>query len=460
MVAACVAVSTASLALPSEPSYDPWAWIVWGREIASLHLDTVSGPSWKPLPVAFTTLFAPLRQVDDALPPTLWLVVARTGALLALALAFRLARRLAGPGRATGLAAGVLAATVLALTPGWLRNMAHGNEAPLAVALMLWAVERHLDGRRVDVAVLGFLACLLRPEVFPFLAAYGAWLWRAEAPCRRMIAGLALALPVVWLVPEWIGSGNPLDAGAQARSEPDWSLSLRDQPWLAAIARAHELGGRPLELGTLAAAAFGWRERDTAAGRVAVALAAIAVLWVAIVAAMTQAGFSGSPRYFLPAVVIACVLAGVGAARTVAAVPRAGLAVALAAALAVGAYPWAVEHARGVQRQAADAGRLARLHGDLSATVVQVGGAEALLAHGAPAVNAAFVTRLAWEARVSIAQVERTRGDGVVFFSGARMSGRPFTAEEPGGLHRLWLGTGRWRILTPHPERASTLSKG
>jgi hypothetical protein len=457
LLAACVLGAVASLVLPSEPSYDPWAWIVWGREIASLDLDTVRGPSWKPLPVAFTALFAPLSHIDEGLPPALWLVVARAGALLALAMAFRLARRLAGPARATGLAAGLIAATALALTPGWLRNMAHGNEAPLAVALMLWAVERHLDGERVQVAVLGFLACLLRPEVFPFLAAYGVWLWRSEPRCRRLLAGLALALPALWLVPEWIGSGNPLGAGAQARNEPDWSLSLHDHPWLAALGRAHDLGGLPLEFGALAAAVFGWRERHSVAGRATVALAATAVLWVLLVAAMTQGGFSGSPRYFLPAVVIGCVLAGVGAARAVAAVPRAELAVALTALLAVSAYPWAIEHAKGVSRQAADAQRLARLQQDLSATVRRVGGHEAVLAHGPPAVNAAFVTRLAWEARVPIDQVARARGDGLVFYSGARKAGRPFGAGE---RVRMWLGTGRWRILSPNPIQAPSVTKG
>jgi len=459
LVAACVLGAAASLVLPSEPSFDPWAWIVWGREIASLHLDTTKGPSWKPLPVAFTTLFAPLQHIDDGLPPAMWLVVARAGALLALAMAFRLARRLAGPGRAKGLAAGVIAATTLALTPGWLRNMAHGNEAPLAIGLLLLAVERHLDGKRAQVAVLGFLSCLLRPEVFPFIAAYGVWLWRAEPRCRRVIAGLAVALPVLWLVPEWIGSGDPLSAGAQARNEPVWSLSLREHPWLAAIGRAHHLAGLPLELGALAAAVFGWRERHSATGRATVALAATAVLWVLLVAAMTQGGFSGSPRYFLPAVVIVCVLAGVGVARVVAAVPRAGLAAALGVVLAVASYPWAAEHGEGFARQVTDAQRLARLQADLGATVRRAGGPDEVLAYGAPAVNAAFITRLAWEAQVPITQVALSDGEGLIFYSRARKSGRPFGGKEPEPFRRMSLGAGRWRILILDSEQAPTLTR-
>lgn len=460
VLAACVLIAAVSLLLPSEPSYDPWAWIVWGREISGFDLDTARGPSWKPLPVAFTTLFAPLQNIDDGLPAALWLVVARAGALLALVMVFRLARRLAGPGMVTGVAAGLLAAIALALTPNWLRNMAHGNEAPLAVGLMLWAIERHLDGKRSQVVVLGFLGCLLRPEVFPFLAVYAVWLWRAEPGTRRLIAGLAVALPILWLVPEWIGSGNPLSAGEQARSEPVWSLSLRERPWLAAIDRAHDLSGVPLEIGTAAAVFFGWRDRRSVAGKATLVLAVTAVLWIGLVALMTEGGFSGSPRYFLPAVVILCVLGGVGAARAVAAAPRVGIAVALAALLAVAAYPWAAEHARGFERQAVDAKRLARVQADLGATVRRAGGPEAVQAYGPPAVNPAFDTRLAWEAEVPISEVAESAGDGLVFHSTARKSGRPFSPKALDNAILNWRGAGGWRILSSNPEKGLTLPKG
>ncbi len=43
LLAACVLGAVASFVLPSEPSYDPWAWIVWGREIASLDLSSKQG---------------------------------------------------------------------------------------------------------------------------------------------------------------------------------------------------------------------------------------------------------------------------------------------------------------------------------------------------------------------------------------------------------------------------------
>jgi hypothetical protein len=99
LVGACVAVAALSLLLPSSPTYDPWAWIIWGREITQLDLVTTNGPSWKPLPALFTVPFA---LFGDA-APSLWLVVARAGGLMGLVFAYRVARRLGGP--AAGAAA-------------------------------------------------------------------------------------------------------------------------------------------------------------------------------------------------------------------------------------------------------------------------------------------------------------------------------------------------------------------
>ena len=90
---ACLALALLSLLTPSAPTTDPWGWIVWGREVAHLDLDTSQGgsPSWKPLPVLITT---PLSIFGDALPAA-WLVVARAGGLFGLVLVVVLAVRLA-----------------------------------------------------------------------------------------------------------------------------------------------------------------------------------------------------------------------------------------------------------------------------------------------------------------------------------------------------------------------------
>ena len=56
LAVAALVVGAFSLLLPSTPSYDPWAWLVWGREIVHINLHTTGGPTWKPLPVVFTTI--------------------------------------------------------------------------------------------------------------------------------------------------------------------------------------------------------------------------------------------------------------------------------------------------------------------------------------------------------------------------------------------------------------------
>src|SRR5689334_23990564 len=75
LAAVALALGALSLLYPSTPTYDPWAWIIWGREIAHLDLQTTGGPSWKPLPVIFTTVFS----VFGSIAPNLWLAVARGG---------------------------------------------------------------------------------------------------------------------------------------------------------------------------------------------------------------------------------------------------------------------------------------------------------------------------------------------------------------------------------------------
>lgn len=435
-IAACIGLGALSLLLPSEPSYDPWAWFVWAREITHLELDTHGGPSWKPLPVALLAAAAPL---GDELPLALWVVVARAGALLALVLAFRLAARLTGGSWILRALAGAIAVAALASTPDWFQFTAHASEAPLAVALMLWATLRHLDGNRGHAMVLVALVCLMRPEVFPFLALYALWLWRADPDRRLLVAAVMVVIPLAWLVPDWIGSGNPLDGGSQARSEPEWSLSHAEQPWLRALDRVHNHAGLALELLAAAAIAAAVVRRQPAVLVLALAAAAEAGLY----AAMTQAGFSGNPRYVLPALVILCVLAGVGAARTAeacgalaarAAAAVAGLRRTIAArppgrgattarlsGAALGlvlvgllAAPL-VEDRRGrLAFEVKEVGNRMDLQRGLERVLTVAGGADELRVLGSVTTNRSLHTRLAWELGNPIQDIERGYGHHVI----------------------------------------------
>ena len=146
-----------SLLLPSAPTYDPVAWLIWGRESLDLDLSTVHGPSWKPLPVI----------VDDdhrAAGRGVGLHLGRgraRGAIGAILLSGVLAARLANR------AAGVVAAVALAAMPWWLRNGAIGNSEGMMVALVLGAALSHLQGRKGWAFTPRLGAGLLRPEAWP-----------------------------------------------------------------------------------------------------------------------------------------------------------------------------------------------------------------------------------------------------------------------------------------------------
>jgi hypothetical protein len=332
LILGCLAVGAVSLLTVSAPTYDPWAWIIWGREILHGDLVTLEGPSWKPLPVLFTTPFA---LFGDDVAPALWLVVARAGGVLAFAMAYRLAARLAGQW------AGAIAAVALLLADEFVRNFARGNSEGLLVALVLWAIERHLDGRRSQAFLLGFGAALLRPEVWPFFALYGLWLiyqaWDDEMPWRELalVGGLGVLTLVLWFVPEYLGSGDWLRAASRARDPNPDSAAFAAHPFVEVFHRSAAVLSPPVYLGAAIATAIAIWRRD----RTQLALAAMAAILMVAVAAMTQVGFAGNLRYVALPAALVCVLAGAGWVEVVRATGR--WAPLAAVVLAVAAWPFA-----------------------------------------------------------------------------------------------------------------------
>ena len=413
VLVACVGLAALSLFFPSTPTYDPWAWIIWGREITELDLSTTYGPSWKPLPVVFTTIFAPLGGAA----PALWLVVARAGALVALVMAFRLASRLAGGGVA-GAVAGSIAGSGLLLTVDWVRHAGGGNSEALLVALVLWAVERHLDGARRQAFALGFAAALLRPEVWPFLAVYTGYVWFSEPRSRRVVAVLLLVVPIVWFVPELVGSGDPFRASERAQQDiAPGRPGVADRPALEVARSAYRLLPDPLRVAAAlgfayAALAFAFRRRE----RTLLALSVGALAWVALVAVMAEAGYSGNPRYIIAAVALACVVAGAGVgrlgARAVAFArtsphPRmalAALVVAAAGALAAAAAS-AVPAVRSLEAQLDVLRSEAELHHDLDDAIRIAGGRDRVVACGRVYTGPYQVPVVAWHLHVHFSGV-------------------------------------------------------
>ncbi|MGI8844640.1 MAG: hypothetical protein ACR2HC_00420 [Thermoleophilaceae bacterium] len=312
VILACLGLSAITLLFPATPTYDPWAWLLWGREILHLDLVTDGGPSWKPLPVIFNIPFSLFGAASE---PYLWLWIARAGALLSLAMSFRLARRIVGPG-ASGVIGGVFAAAFLLTTYQYVRDSMLGNSEALLAALFLWAFERHLDGRRDHALYLGFACALLRPEVWPFLGLYGIWLWFHDPELRLRLVLLAFAVPVLWFGPELWGSGQPFRASSRATNPNPGSAAFADHPGLEVGKRFLERTVIPLQLGVvigvIAALVHFRRARRDA---VILWLFGIGVAWILLVAFMTERGYAGNQRYLVVTTAAFCVLGGIGIAR-------------------------------------------------------------------------------------------------------------------------------------------------
>jgi hypothetical protein len=328
----CLLVASLSLLLPSTPSYDPWAWLVWGREIVHGTLHTTGGPTWKPLPVLFTTVLA----LFGSAAPNLWLVVARAGAAVAALMTFKLAMRLTwwlraghdatrrdpAPGRLESLGAAapaVLAGTIaligLVLSGNLLVGSALGYSEGLATAAILIALERHLDGHPTQAFALGFLAALDRPEIWAFWGPYGLWLMWHDPRTRGLVVGLGLLTLALWFVPQEIGGGSFISGVIRAQhprpnsaafASCPFCTELADHAWTLVLLRIKAAAMLVIGIGG-GALVRAWRQRGriTIEGRRERALlnlvlcGAFGYLWWIIIALETQAGFSGNDRYLV-----------------------------------------------------------------------------------------------------------------------------------------------------------------
>jgi hypothetical protein len=424
VVGACVAISVVSLAVPATLAYDPWAWLVWGREVGRWTLDTFGGPSWKPLPVAVTALLAPLGGL--AVPA--YTVLARTAALLGVVVIARLAGRLGGP------VAAVLAGGLIWLTPDgdprFLRYVLEGHEAPWSAALAVAALAAFVR-RRPDRALFWlWLLSLLRPEAWPFLLALVAWTWvvqvrpdlvpfaqidhqgsiRANGTMRWWGIGALVSIPLLWFVLDWIGSGSLFHGAETAQVLAGESTGARLGESLGTLA-----GMVPVFAWVLAgvAVASSWRRAD----RVPAALAAAALAWSAVVVAMAAvAGYAALGRFFLPGAAVLVALAGAGAVELVrlvrsTAVDRRVLAAGVAAVI-VG-VGLAVPRVAGLADVSAEVAARGRLADDLDRSIEAAGGAAALRRCGTGVISGGTLlgSAVAWKLDLPMSDVRLTVPD-------------------------------------------------
>ena len=359
--------------------------------------------------MAVCALLAPLGGVA----PVAWVIVARTGTVLAMVLAFRFGRRLGGA------AAGVVAVIGVALCGGLLRYTAAGAEPGWVIALALAGAEAWRAERYRLALACGVGCALLRVEAWPFLLAAGVVLWRRRPQDRVLLGVCTVAVPMLWFVPELIGSGDLLRSGARARVPNPGQPALADVPALASLRAAAALPLWPLWIGAVIAP------------RAARPLLTAGLAWIALVALMAQAGFSGEPRYAVPGAALVAIAGAVGLARA----PRPLVPLLIL----VAAIPRLAELPDLRRDQAWQRG----LATDLRTVIARAGGREAVLACGRPYVGELRGPLLAYHLEVEKRRVGfDPRPPGTEFRS--RLS--PTAPVEPAATFPPRARAGRWEL--------------
>ena len=451
---ACILLAILSaVVLPTVPSYDPFSWIVWGREVSDPHLSfrVSGGPSWKPLPFLFTTVWG----LFGGAAPTLWVITARVGGLLGLYFAWRLARRLAGRG-ALGHVAGLLAVAGIVLTLDWPYYFLRGTSEVVLIGLTLGAIDRLLAGRRAQAYALAVAAGLIRPEWWPFIGLFAVYLWFRDPAWRTVkarlfiLAGLAL-LPFLWFVPPWIGSGDPFLAASHAAS---YNGHLGSDKLRTVLARGVNLQVLPALIAAAVAVALGWWQRRD---RLLLGLGLAVIAWWIVVVGMTLDGYPGLERFYLPAAAVTCVLGGIGIVRVaelaggIADARRVPVTAAVVLVLVLVSIPLSSARISETRAAIPAANRAVATLKNLDRAVAAAGGHDGVFPclNSFAAVNHGVQTALAWKLHVTLERVGTSmRAPGVDFVGPHNATdGAPAPVNQRLSRHQHIAEVAGWRVV-------------
>jgi hypothetical protein len=264
------------------------------------------------------------------------------------------------------------------------------------VMACLWAVERHLDGRRWHALLLLCAAALTRPEAWPFLGLYGMWLlWSTRRRWWAAPAVLAVlaTVPVLWFVGDRVVSGDPLSGAVVARV----LTGTPTQRWILALDNLGACVIAPVWVGAAVCVVWAAHLRRG----LPTALAACALVWAAEVVVMAGVfGYAGLGRFFAPVSAVLCVLAGAAAGWAVTATQPVVLRGAVAVALVAACVPFAAPRLAWLPLQLEHAAQRSAYEHDLYAVVADLGGRDGLLACGDLAID---IVRPAVEVRPALA---------------------------------------------------------
>jgi hypothetical protein len=387
----------------TRPGYDPYGWLVWGRQTLHLSLDLGGAPSWKPLPYLFTVPYS----LTGRFAMWLWMVTSVTISLSGSIFAGRLAYRLTGTdgdNRWPAIAAALFAGVALLGIDQYMHDILSVQSDPMIVSLCLAAIDCHLSRRHRWAFVLLVLGSLGRPEVWPFVGLYGIWAWWTIREMRWMVyTGLAL-IPILWFGIPTITNQRPFVSAQLALLSP---RELHGNKFTGTINRYATLQYLPVQLAALAGFAMAAIRRD----RVVLVLGAAVILWLVIEIAFALHGWPAVPRYMFEAEGVTIVIAGVAvgwllkdgipvsspASRWI----GIGAVVVLAAFLISPAISrLRFEHSDLIHERA----RTKQI-GLLAGTINHLGGYKQILACGEPVSNVEYVSILAWLTKLNVGKI-------------------------------------------------------
>ncbi len=443
MIAAVVLVISALVVLwaRTRPGYDPYGWLVWGRQTILGHLDTNAAPSWKPLPYLFTLPYALFGHYQL----WLWMITSVAISLGGVIFAARIAYKLtdAPPERRwAAYVAGAFAGAALLGITDYMHYVLSAQSDPLIASLCLGAVDCHLSKRPRWAFTLLVLASLGRPEVWPFIAAYAIWAWIRVPSMRWMVVAGGVVVLALWFGVPGLTSRSFFQAGSNALGS---GRAIHGNKVTGIISRFFSLHETSLELLALLSVALAVVHRD----RATLILAGAAVAWVIVEIAFALHGWPGVPRYMFPAAAAMVVVAGVGVGRLLTQPPRLSgalgiVGLVLVAAAVVSLVPPALSDARAEHKDLVAQRARTKEIGQLTGVINRLGGAARLRGCGEPLTRLEYQSILAWNLDVNVATVGFKYGPAVA-------SNRPIVLFSP-------TPGGGWKVQALHQRSADCRS--
>jgi len=278
---------------PGFANFDALYSLLWGQEILSGQLPDYSAtlsPTPHPLSNLIATALAPFGSSSETI------LVAFSYLLLGTAsyLLFRI-----GTLYISSYAGLVAAAVFLTREPILSYGLRAYVDIPYLVLLLTaLLVELKRPKAGAPVVILLILAGLLRPEAWLFLLCYILYIAIKDSPKHAFkLATLSLLSPAVWLLSDWIASGNPLLSFTETRTN---SGRLERPSGIDAVftvlpRRIGEVLREPVLIGSFIGVAVGLRYMRDKTTQILTVIGLAAFAFVAI----TVAGLPALTRYSL-----------------------------------------------------------------------------------------------------------------------------------------------------------------